>query len=101
MLLCPHNRFGHPSPEVVERLIDNLGEGNVYRTDKNGTIEFVIDGERLWMVSDSYKIYSLARRLQRQAFCRNSIPCKVAPGLNPAEMNLPASPDEVTIQSQR
>jgi competence protein ComEC len=42
------NPFGHPSPEVVGRLIDKLGEGNVYRTDEDGTIEFVTDGERLW-----------------------------------------------------
>ena len=47
------NRFGHPSPEVVERLIDRLGEDNVYRTDDDGTIEFITDGERLWMGADS------------------------------------------------
>jgi competence protein ComEC len=47
------NPFGHPSPEVVERLINRLGEDNVYRTDKNGTIEFITDGERLWMKADS------------------------------------------------
>jgi len=43
------NTFGHPSPEVVERLIDRLGEDNVYRTDEDGTIEFITDGERLWV----------------------------------------------------
>ena len=43
------NRFGHPSPEVVERLIDMLGKDNVYRTDKHGTIELITDGERLWV----------------------------------------------------
>ena len=43
------NRFGHPSPEVVERLVDRLGEDNVYRTDEDGTIEFSTDGERLWV----------------------------------------------------
>ncbi|MCJ7668961.1 MAG: DNA internalization-related competence protein ComEC/Rec2, partial [Dehalococcoidia bacterium] len=47
------NPFGHPSPEVVERLIDRLGEDNVYRTDEDGTIEFITDGERLWMGADS------------------------------------------------
>jgi competence protein ComEC len=46
------NPFGHPGREVVERLIDRLGEGNVYRTDKDGTIKFITDGERLW-VSDN------------------------------------------------
>ena len=43
------NTFGHPSPEVVERLIDRLGEDNVYRTDEDGTIEFITDGEGLWL----------------------------------------------------
>ena len=43
------NPFGHPSLEVVERLIDRLGEDNVYRTDEDGTIEFITDGERLWL----------------------------------------------------
>jgi competence protein ComEC len=43
------NPFGHPSSEVVERLINRLGEDNVYRTDVNGTIEFITDGERLWV----------------------------------------------------
>jgi competence protein ComEC len=46
------NPFGHPGPEVVERLIDRLGEDNVYRTDGDGTVEFITDGERLW-VSDN------------------------------------------------
>jgi competence protein ComEC len=43
------NPFDHPSPEVVERLIGRLGEGNVYRTDKDSTIEFITDGEKLWL----------------------------------------------------
>jgi competence protein ComEC len=43
------NPFGHPSPEVLERLTDRLGEDNVYRTDDNGTIEFITDGENLWV----------------------------------------------------
>jgi len=43
------NTFGHPSPEVTERLIDRLGEDNVYRTDEDGTVEFITDGERLWL----------------------------------------------------
>jgi beta-lactamase superfamily II metal-dependent hydrolase len=43
------NTFGHPSSKVVERLIDRLGEDNVYRTDEDGTIEFITDGERLWL----------------------------------------------------
>ncbi|MGA8850039.1 MAG: DNA internalization-related competence protein ComEC/Rec2 [Dehalococcoidia bacterium] len=47
------NPFGHPSPEVVERLISRLGEDNVYRTDEDGTIEFITDGEKLWVKTDS------------------------------------------------
>ena len=48
-----NNPFGHPSPEVMQRLIDGLGEDNVYRTDEDGTIEFITDGERLWVRADS------------------------------------------------
>ena len=46
------NSFGHPSPEVMQRLIDGLGEDNVYRTDEDGTVEFITDGERLWVRAD-------------------------------------------------
>jgi len=47
------NNFGHPSPEVVERLVDRLGEDSVYRTDEDGTIEFITDGETLWVKANS------------------------------------------------
>jgi competence protein ComEC len=47
------NPFGHPSPEVLEILIDRLGDDNVYRTDQDGTIEFVTGGETLWVKTDS------------------------------------------------
>lgn len=43
------NRFGHPGDEVVRRLEQRLGVGNIYRTDEHGTIEFTTDGERLWV----------------------------------------------------
>ncbi len=43
------NKFGHPSPEVVTRLEQQLGADNIYRTDRHGTIQFIIDGERLWV----------------------------------------------------
>ena len=46
------NPFGHPSPEVLERLTDRLGEDNVYQT-QHGTIEFITDGENLWVKADS------------------------------------------------
>jgi competence protein ComEC len=43
------NRFGHPSAEVLNRLEQKLGGGNIYRTDEDGTIEFTTDGVRLWV----------------------------------------------------
>ena len=56
------NRFGHPSPEVVNRLIDRLGEDKVYRTDRDGTIEFITDGERLWIRGKGETGHSLVAR---------------------------------------
>ena len=48
------NRFGHPSDEVVERLEAKLGAENIYltydaKTGEHHTIEFITDGERLWV----------------------------------------------------
>ncbi|OGO44009.1 MAG: DNA internalization-related competence protein ComEC/Rec2 [Chloroflexi bacterium RBG_16_58_8] len=43
------NRFGHPAPDVVSRLEDRIGKGNVYRTDERGAVDFVTDGQRLWV----------------------------------------------------
>jgi len=43
------NPFGHPNPEVMARLTQKSGSENIYRTDENGTIEFITDGERLWV----------------------------------------------------
>ena len=41
------NRFGHPSPEVLERYA-TYGLP-VLRTDQRGTIEFITDGQQLWV----------------------------------------------------
>jgi competence protein ComEC len=41
------NRFGHPSPEVLERYAAH--DLPVLRTDYHGTIEFSTDGKRLWV----------------------------------------------------
>ncbi len=46
------NTYGHPHDEVVARLEASLGEDNVFRTDEQGTIEFITDGEGLWVVVD-------------------------------------------------
>lgn len=43
------NRYGHPDGEVITRLEEMLGSGNIYRTDISGTIDFVTDGQRLWV----------------------------------------------------
>ena len=41
--------YGHPSDEVMERLEAELGAGNIYITDDDGTVEFITDGEKLWV----------------------------------------------------
>jgi beta-lactamase superfamily II metal-dependent hydrolase len=38
------NPFGHPSPEVLDR----LNTTHLYRTDVYGTVELITDGNRLW-----------------------------------------------------
>jgi len=43
------NKFSHPSAEVIDRLKKKLGSENIYRTDQQGTIEFITDGERMWV----------------------------------------------------
>jgi competence protein ComEC len=46
------NRFGHPSPQVLERLEGLVEEERILRTDEDGTIEAVTDGERVWIKTD-------------------------------------------------
>ena len=46
------NNFGLPDEEALTRLNDRLGEENVYRTDERGTIDFVTDGDRLWVETE-------------------------------------------------
>ncbi len=41
------NRFGHPAPEVLDRL-ETVG-AHVWRTDRCGDVEIVTDGEQLWV----------------------------------------------------
>ncbi len=43
------NPSGHPSDEVMERLTMIVGKDNIYLTSERGTIEFITDGERLWV----------------------------------------------------
>jgi competence protein ComEC len=42
------NTFGHPSPDVVDR----LSSTHLYRTDQQGTIELITDGKRLWVKTE-------------------------------------------------
>ncbi|MBN1136288.1 MAG: DNA internalization-related competence protein ComEC/Rec2 [Anaerolineae bacterium] len=44
------NWFGHPSDELLERL--QTQGVTVLRTDQVGTVEFVTDGERVWVETD-------------------------------------------------
>jgi len=43
------NTFGHPGQETMARLTDTVGLDKIYRTDKNGTVEFITNGEKLWV----------------------------------------------------
>ncbi len=44
------NRFGHPSPQVLERL--EAIQARVLRTDQVGTIELATDGRQLWIKTE-------------------------------------------------
>jgi competence protein ComEC len=43
------NTFGHPGADTLRRLAAAVGADNIYRTDKNGTVECITDGTRLWV----------------------------------------------------
>ena len=47
-----NNRFGLPNSEVLDRLTERVGSDRVYLTSTQGTIEFVTDGNRLWVKCD-------------------------------------------------
>ena len=44
--------FHHPDPEVVERLMELVGEDHLYFTSEHGTIELTSDGQRLWVTTE-------------------------------------------------
>jgi competence protein ComEC len=46
------NRFGLPRTEIVDRLVTRLGNDRIYFTSTHGTIEFITDGEELWLKHD-------------------------------------------------
>jgi competence protein ComEC len=41
------NIYGHPHEAVMDRLFENVDM--IYRTDRNGTIEFITDGKKIWV----------------------------------------------------
>ena len=43
------NRFGHPHPEVVERLERSVGADQLFLTARDGTVEYISDGRTLWV----------------------------------------------------
>ena len=43
------NTYGHPAPAVMERLEAAVGAENVYRTDRDGSIEIVSDSATVWV----------------------------------------------------
>jgi competence protein ComEC len=47
-----NNQFNHPGAETVDRLNVLLGKDRLYRTDVNGTVELITDGNRLWVKTD-------------------------------------------------
>ena len=46
------NQYGHPHPDVTARLSDIPGVEHTYLTAERGDIEFISDGERLWVKTD-------------------------------------------------
>ena len=46
------NPYGHPAPEVVERLEEAVGPANVFRTDHHGEVEVISDGESVWVKTE-------------------------------------------------
>ena len=49
------NRYGHPDPETMSRLGQQVDSGNIFLTSKNGSVEFITNGIRLWVKTDTVK----------------------------------------------
>ena len=43
------NRYGHPHPDVVERLGSVVGDASLFITSRDGTVEYITDGAGLWV----------------------------------------------------
>jgi competence protein ComEC len=46
------NTFGHPGQETMARLTDTVGLENIFRTDQDGTVECITNGEKLWVKTE-------------------------------------------------
>ncbi len=49
------NDYGLPTPQIVARLTARVGASNLYQTDTSGTIEFITDGQKLWVKTTGQK----------------------------------------------
>ena len=43
------NRYGHPHADVMGRLESVVGDGSIYITSRDGTVEYISDGVGLWV----------------------------------------------------
>ena len=43
------NLYGHPHASVVERLRERVADSMLFQTAESGTVEFISDGETLWV----------------------------------------------------
>ena len=50
--LAVDNPFGHPSPQVIDRLTQMLGQNRVFITSERGDIDLITDGRRLWIKTE-------------------------------------------------
>jgi len=46
------NSFGHLNVDVLGRLINQTNSLSLYRTDRDGNVEFVTDGQELWVTTE-------------------------------------------------
>ena len=44
--------YGHPNAGVLDRLLNQTGVENLYRTDRDGGVEFITDGTKLWVKTE-------------------------------------------------
>jgi competence protein ComEC len=44
-----NNNFGHPHPETINHIMEQIDKDNLFVTYKCGTVEFISDGDKLWV----------------------------------------------------